>query len=335
MHRTGGNLRRETIGRYPNLSLAEARHRARHLLGHTPYGPAAGLVAKRTGPTYRELAEMYVEKHLRPNARSWKVIRSTLFSPHTKPLLARRVAGIARRDIRDLIDGIVAAGTPQAALTHHVRLNMLFKWAVGTDLIETNPAAGLRPPAKMNERDRVLSDSEIAAVWRGIEQLPAPFGQMYRLLFLTGQRLGEVSTMRWSEIEGTTWTLPREKTKMKRAHAVPLTQTAMDVLATLPRFGGDGFVFSTTAGEKAVNSFTKAKAKLDAVSAVPGWTNHDIRRTVRSKLAELGVSREIAERVVNHATGKIERIYNRHEYVAEKREALERWEKRLVEIMNS
>jgi integrase len=136
--------------------------------------------------------------------------------------------------------------------------------------------------------------------------------------------------MRWSEITADVWTIPREKVKKDRAHAVPLTATAIATLATLPRFGEDGHVFSTTAGLKPSGNFTKIKQDIDRISGVTGWTIHDIRRTVRSKMAELGVPREVARKVLNHEDGKVDRIYNRHEYLSEKRKALKQWEMMLL-----
>jgi integrase len=121
--------------------------------------------------------------------------------------------------------------------------------------------------------------------------------------------------------------------KKDRAHAVPLVKTAQRTLAglrTRPRFEGGEYVFSTTGGLSPSSNFCKVKRQLDALSGVTGWTIHDLRRTVRSKLAELGVPREVARKVLNHEDGKVDRIYNRHEYLAEKREALERWERALL-----
>ena len=141
--------------------------------------------------------------------------------------------------------------------------------------------------------------------------------------------------MRWSEVEGDLWTIPREKVKKDRPHSVPLSSSARAILAELnerPRFEADGFVFTTTGGVSASSNFCKVKAELDRFSGATGWTIHDIRRTVRSKLAELGVAREVARKVLNHEDGKVDRIYNRHLYLAEKREALERWERMLLRL---
>ncbi|WP_419826812.1 site-specific integrase [Sphingomonas sp.] len=178
----------------------------------------------------------------------------------------------------------------------------------------------------------MLTDSEIVAIWRASFSLMSPYGQMYRMFFLTGQRRSEVATIEWHELQGDVWMLPREKVKKDRAHAVPLTATARATIDSLPCFGERAFVFTTTGGDSASSNFVKVKREVDRLSGVTDWRIHDIRRTVRSKLAELGVPRDVARKVLNHEDGKVDRIYNRHEYLAEKREALARWETRLLEM---
>ncbi|RYG99636.1 MAG: hypothetical protein EON58_03190 [Alphaproteobacteria bacterium] len=251
-----------------------------------------------------------------------------------KPFLKKRVRAITRRDIIDLIDKMVADGAPQGAVNHLRRLKMLFNWAVGRDLIESNPSFGLKPPVRTTERDRILSDQEIAAVWHAAGELPAPYGAMYRMFLLTGQRRTEVSSMQWNEVVGNLWTIPREKVKKDRPHAVPLTKTALATLGTLPVYGGNAYAFSTTGGERPSSNFNKIKQELDRLSGTSGWTIHDLRRTVRSKLAELRVPEVVARKVLNHETGKVDRIYNRHDYLREKREALAKWEKKLLALIN-
>jgi integrase len=250
-----------------------------------------------------------------------------------KPLFARPVDQISKAEIIDVIDGIMASGKPQAAVNQLRHLKMFFNWLCDRDLVEHSPCDRVRPPAKTVERDRVLSDPEIAAVWNASWHLKSPYGEMYRMFLLTGQRRSEVATMEWIELDRDVWIIPRAKVKKDRAHAVPLVKTAQRTLAglrTRPRFEGGEYVFSTTGGLSPSSNFCKVKRQLDALSGVTGWTIHDLRRTVRSKLAELGVPREVARKVLNHEDGKVDRIYNRHEYLAEKREALERWERALL-----
>ena len=326
------------MGRYPILSLADARKRAKEVLAS-----AATAVAPTPAPpaydpiTYEELANLYVERHLKPNLRSWRDVRSSLLRHcAVQQLLSKPVAAITRRELVEVVDSIAAAGTPQAAVNILRRLKMLFNWALDRDLISINPCERIRAPAKTSERDRVLTVAETALIWKASHQLPTPYGEMYRMFLLTGQRRSEVATICWADVAGDVWTIPRERVKKDRPHTVPLTGTALEMLAglaNLPRVHDDnGFVFTTTGGKSASSNFAKIKNEIDSLSGVSGWTIHDIRRTVRSRMAELGVPREVARKVLNHEDGKVDRIYNRHEYLAEKREALEKWETMLLTL---
>jgi integrase len=180
---------------------------------------------------------------------------------------------------------------------------------------------------------RVLADAEIAALWRATGTIPYPLGPLYRLLLLTGQRLGEVAEARWGEFDlaARLWTIPPERFKSDATHVVPLADDALALLAGLPRFGGDA-VFTTTAGAKPVNGFSNAKVRLDrAMVAELGrkpapWTNHDIRRTVRTRLSKCRVPTEVAELVIGHTKKGLHKVYDQHAFLDEKREALDAWE---------
>lgn len=334
MFRLNGKLTRRTIGRYPLVSLANARASALDVMRKAQEGIDAREHRSREEATltYGELVTAYVEKHLKPNTRSWEKVKQGLTHFRMDRFAKRRVADIRRRDIIEVIDEIVADGKLQGAINHLRHLKMLFNWAAGRDMITTNPTDGVKSPGRTTERDRILSDAEITAVWQATARLPAPFGAMYRMFLLTGQRRTEVATMRWSEITDTVWTIPREKVKKDRPHAVPLSKTALATLNSLPQFGPDAYVFTTTGRERPSSNFNKMKQELDRLSGTSGWTIHDLGRTVRSKLAELGVPEVVARKVLNHETGKVDRIYNRYEYLPEKRKALEKWEKKLVSL---
>lgn len=213
MFRVNGKLVRETIGCYPRVSLSDARLSALDMMRNAQETADARERRSRAPctVTYGELVETYTEKHLKMNARSWRNIRSGLLGRRMAPFMKRTVASITRREIIDLCDAIVAGGRPQAAVNHLRFLKMLFNWAAGRDLIVNNPCTGVKPPARTVERDRVLSDAELGAVWRASFQLQSPYGEMYRMFLLTGQRRSEVATMRWSEVTGNIWTIPREK----------------------------------------------------------------------------------------------------------------------------
>lgn len=335
--RLNGALTRRTIGRYPLVTLANARASALDIMRKAQEGIDAREHRSRAEAalTYHDLVVAYTDKHLRLNARSWRNIYSGLSSARMERFMGRRVADITRRELIDLIDEIAAEGRVQGAINQLRFLKMMFNWAASRDMIPSNPCDGIKPPGRTTERDRVLSDGEIGAIWNATAKLRPPFGAMYRMFLLTGQRRGEVAAMQWREIDEVTWTIPREKVKKDRPHAVPLSKTALVTLAALPRHGGNGYVFTTTDGDSPTTNFRKTKQKLDRLSGTSGWTIHDIRRTVRSRLAELGISEAVARKVVNHESGKVDRIYNRHLYSAEKRQALADWERLLLKLARS
>jgi integrase len=183
-----------------------------------------------------------------------------------------------------------------------------------------------------------LTDDELKAVWRSCEELGWPFGSLVRFLILTGQRRGEVAGMRWSELDlaGKAWMLPKERTKNNRAHAVPLSRQAVEILEKAPRFVGE-FVF-TLDGETPATGFGQAKTRLDAaLTGAPHWTLHDLRRTVATSMARLGVAIPTVEKVLNHKSGSfrgIVGVYQRHDYASEMRAALELWGAHVERLAN-
>lgn len=331
-----GKLQRITIGRYPRWSLVEARNRAMQLLRDADAGidPRADKKAK-PAMTFEELRQLFIDRHLKPNTRSWQNVARNLDHKMLRHLRGRDVTSVSKKEIIDVIDSIVESGSVHAAVNILRNLKMMFNWALSRDIISSNPCDRVRPPVRTTERDRVLGDKELVAIWSATFELPAPYGQMFRAFILTGQRRSEVSTMRWSDIKGDVWTIPREIVKKDRPHSVPLSQMMIDNIAELPFFSVDGYVFTTTAGRKPSSNYNKTKAELDTLSGVKDWRIHDIRRTVRSKLAELGIPREVARKILNHEDGKVDRIYNRHDYLNEKREALQKWADHLNGLVTS
>ncbi len=315
-----GSLRRHTLGRYPLLSLANARRDAlelmRHVAEHGQQPPAKPV-------TLAELVDQYVELHLTPNVRQWKNVRSSLLQTAMQPLLSQEAVKVRNCGVVAVLDGIVAAGKPHGAVNLLKALRALYNWAEARGAVPANPCRNIRPPVRTTQRDRILEDTEIAAVLRACDGVKAPFGDMVRMLLLTGARRNEVAHMRWSELNGNVWTLPATRSKNGRPNMLPLPPAAMAVLDTLPRHSDDGYVFTTTEGRRPSSAFSKNKRALDAASGVSGWALHDLRRTVRSKLSELGVPWEVARRVVGHSVDQLDAVYDRFSYLEEKGRALE------------
>jgi integrase len=164
-------------------------------------------------------------------------------------------------------------------------------------------------------------------------------GVFVKVLLLTGQRRGEVAGMRWSEIHNGLWVIPAARMKSKREHTVPLVPEVRALLDSLPRFTSASkadYVF-TNDGRRCLRNFDHVKNRIDALMppGTPPFTIHDIRRSVRSSLAELGVSDTVAELVIGHTQKGLLKTYNLYRYESEKRAALELWGARLMQIVSS
>jgi integrase len=207
-----------------------------------------------------------------------------------------------------------------------------FGWAMKRGTVAANPFVNL-PVAPGVKRERVLSDGELAAIWRATEE-PGPFNGIVRTLLLTGARCNEVAGMAWGELSDdfATWTIPSERTKNRRTHVVPLSAQAQDLLRNLPQYSDS--VFPGLRGP--FKGFWRAKAALDCRSGVTGWRLHDLRRTVATGLQRLGVRLEVTETVLGHVGGSlggIVGVYQRYGYEAEQRDALEAWGKHVAALI--
>ena len=250
----------------------------------------------------------------------------------------RKIQEITKRDVVTLLD-TVRDRAPVMANRNLAAIRKLFNWCLARDIIQVSPCTLIEPPAPERSRDRVLSDDELRLVWKAADSEGWPFGPLVKLLVLTGQRLSEVGGMRWAELdfEDKLWTLPAERVKNAQRHEVPLSDEAISTLMALPRIKTTkGYVF-TTSRDAAVSGFSRAKHRLDAAilnalsnGAITSehWTFHDLRRTVASGMARLGIQLPVIEKVLNHSSGSfrgIVGVYQRHTFSDEKRKALDVW----------
>jgi integrase len=331
-YRHDGRPRKYTIGNYPVYDLRAAREAAGKALREVAEGRDPASAKKLTADSVDAVVAQFIERHLRRNYRPGPMREAERFLRlHVlENWRDRKVSEIKRADVRDMLERIVVAGTPITANRVHGIVRRLFNWCVEQELIESSPCVGLKPPAgRETPRDRVLSDEELRQVWQAAEKLGLPFGPWVQLLILTGQRRNEVAHMEWGEIdfEKRLWSLPRERVKNNRRHEVPLSPQAIAILERLPRIS-DRFVFSVN-GEAPIKGFGRASDYLDELLPnVADWVFHDLRRTVASGMARLGISLAIIEKVLNHVSGSfagIVGVYQRHEFAEEKRAALEKW----------
>jgi integrase len=248
------------------------------------------------------------------------------------PILGpKRLTDITRSDITEVLDAVASKGAVHQARTIQVRLATVFNWAYREDLIQANPMRKIAHDrhGKATVRDRVLADEEIRALMRAADEIGWPFGSIAKLLLLTGQRAGQVNGMRWSELnlDERQWTLPAARTKNKLVHIVPLSDPVIAILQRLPRLEGD-LVFSRD-GQIPVTGFGWIKPRLDTImraklGRLEPWVWHDLRRTAKTLMSRAGVRPDISERVLGHVMPGLQPVYDRHEYLEEKRAAVER-----------
>jgi integrase len=343
-YRSGGRSRKHTLGSYPALSLKAARELAGKALRAVAEGrdPGREKAQTRTLPpdTVEAVAKLFVERHcLRANRPRTAAETQRLLNLHVLPRWRRRLLrDITRRDVRDLLDCIVGAGTPIAANRVLSAVRKLCNWALERDVISASPCAGVKPPSAERSRDRVLTDEELRNVWHAADELGYPFGVLVKLLILTGQRRSEVAGMRWSEVDARSglWTLPAERVKNGKKHEVPLGRAATDILVRLPRIG-EAFALTTT-GAAPVGGFGLGKCRLDALlpPSMQPWVLHDLRRTVASGMARLGIGLPTIERLLNHSSGSfrgVVGVYQRHDFAEEKRQAAEAWGRHVLTLI--
>jgi integrase len=227
----------------------------------------------------------------------------------------------------EIVATIEQRGAPAAANKTLKSVKTFLNWCVGRAILEKSPAEGIPLPSREIARDRVLNDKELTEVIFGARKMGDPYGGILEFLALTGQRREEVGQMLWEEVDFTqrTWAIPKGRTKNKKTHFVQLSNQALAVLKRQTQQGP--FVFSVQ-GSKPFQGFSKAKRELDRLSGVSGWRIHDLRRTCVSGMARLGIAPHVADKILNHQSGTISgvaAVYQRHEFLPERREALERW----------
>jgi integrase len=348
-YRFGGRLRRLTIGDARWINPAQARREAAAALERVRQGvdPSVEKRLQRLAPAlgadnFGALLEDYLKRHASVNtaAGTYKETKRA-FQRDVLPEWGNLpLSSITRAHAISLIDGIAAKGAKVHANRTLSRLRHLFNWAVERGRLSASPIVGMKPPTKERARDRTLSDDELRWFWSACDTIGWPFGPLAKLLLLTAQRRDEVGGMEWSEIDfdKKTWSIPRHRAKNDRAHQVHLSAAAFEVVGTLPRVTGWP-VFSTNG--RPVSGFSQGKDRLDAVMIVakraelgdraepiPHWVLHDLRRTAATNMARLNFPPHVVDKVLNHVSGTIRgvaAVYNRFDYLDERRAALEAW----------
>lgn len=330
-------------------TLSEARIAAQSAklrvgLGSDPGG--AKIEARKAKPLdpkrdlVETLATTFINQHCKPNNRSWAETERQFKTTILPAVGKKRVGEVSKSDIVGIRDSLLDAGKRIMANRVFATLRKFFNWLVGRGSLEMSPCIGLTMPSAETSRDRVLSWTELAALWDATAGLNEPFGQLVRTLVLTLQRREEVGGLNDAELERErlVWTIPSDRAKNGKAHVVPLTPRVLSEIESVRRVGDKGIVFSTT-GETSVSGFSKTKRRLDDnLKFNAPWTFHDLRRTGATGMAELGEPIHVVEAVLNHKSGAIKgvaAVYNRHDYYQEKQRALVAWGRFVENIVTS
>ena len=357
-----GRPRRLTFGAYPRLSLADAGFKlaqAKNLLarGIDPGSRAvAERDAERHAETIEELVTSYLERYARLRKRSAaedeRILRKDVLPRWAK----RKVKDITRRDIVRLLNDIVDRGAPIQANRTLSILRRMFRFAIGQAMIEISPCDQVDPPSSENERDRALSDEEIRLFWQTLDTISVEpnVRRILRLMLATGQRKGEIISLHARELdfEKRLWVLPADRAKNGREHLIPLSNLTLQILTEAPS-NESGYLFPSGpkglpyrgesishAAEYLFNPRPpRAGNKVRRTPAAPlaglmePFTPHDLRRTVATRMRELGISRGDVKMILNHVETDVTARYDRYDGLAEKRRALDLWNARLVDIV--
>jgi integrase len=322
-YKIGSTQRKYTIGRYPELSLTVAKKEALRIRGAVSLGhdPQEERREERKALTVKAIAALYIEKHAKPRKRTWRGDEKQLnrdVIPHIG-----NMTKVTRQDIGKLIDRVVERGSPIASNRLLACLRCMFNWAIREGIIEDNPARMISRRGVEQSRERVLSNEEIRRFWNGLATAkPISDGvrDLLRLALLTGQRIGEVAQM--PEVENGIWIL--RHTKSKRTHRVPLAPMAAEIMSRRR----DSF-----SSHAATRAWGRVRTQLQLGDA----RVHDLRRTMASNMAALGVDRIVIAKCLNHVS--IDRatvtgaVYDRHSYEKEKLAAFTLWEAELLRIV--
>lgn len=362
------------LGKYPAMSLADAakefdKHWQIFASGKNPATVKEDeQAALDAAPTVKTLATDYIEKYAKVNKKSWmedqRILEKEILGMKAEgqrqagavDWSKRKAADITKRDVIILLDKIVDRGSPQTACNVFKIIRKMFNWSIKKDILEVSPCDRVDMPAPLVAKDRALDTDEIKTLWNSLDgktiSMTAEVRQMLKLILITAQRPAEVSGIHTTEIDGSWWNIPAERSKNGKAHRVYLSGLARGIIADaiaqvkkareIPagkEYSGFIFPCPHRAKDKPIERHAMSKALLRNVSpdgkttlGITTWTPHDLRRTAATMMSELGFMDEIIDAVLNHSKQGIIATYNRNKYDAEKQQALESWARKLASI---
>jgi integrase len=327
-----GSGRRQAIGRYPTIKLADARAKAKRILAERTLG------RHHTSPIgWQTAVEKFLEARRAAKIKERTVCQYGAILKHYFAFGNAKISDITKRDISVKLEKLNRAPSQKAHAV--VVVKMVFRWALHEGYTEVDTAASFKRP-KQAKRARVLSDLELKAVWEACRddahELPSHFRTIVKLLVLMGQRRGETAALRSPWVAPDKITLPPEATKNGRVHSFPVGRLAAYLVAALEPTAHGLFFPSRRCSQRPFSGWSKSKAILDRLSGVSDWTLHDLRRTYRTIHARIGTPPHIAERLINHVNGvasEVEQIYDLHHYLPEMTRAVQAYEDALTGVI--
>jgi integrase len=329
-YRQHGRTRRLIIGSADTVTRAQALEKARKLHAEVELGgdPQAKKAERREKDSLslRSVVSDYIAQKTGVKEGTLRMLRTYLESPlYLKPLHGVPLDRISRKDIAARLLAVSRASGAPTAIALRSALSSLFVWAMQMGLTEHNPVVNSFKPPTPGSRDRVLTDSELAAIWNALED--DDYAKVIKLLVCTGCRRAEVGGMQWTEFSDdmSTWGLPKERVKNAKEHKLPVTPLMAEIIESIPRRDGFDLLFGRKHG---FTGWSIGKRALDEKLGLKAWTHHDIRRSVATGMANIGIQPHIVEQVLNHQSGHrrgVAGIYNRSPYESEVRDAMLRW----------
>ncbi len=340
MYRLGGagsRLRKYTIGPYGRVTLPMARAQAQKIFaakfdGRDPAEEKKQARRRLVVDQVEDLVETFIRERL-SNVRTARRLSNRLRRDVIPYWGAKSVHDIKKRDVIDLVS-MISERNSHAGYRLLKTLKTFFRWCVGRAVIEASPAEGLSTDYREVSRDRVLTDDELAAIIVAARRMPWPYGGIVEFLALTGQRREEVAQASPGEIdaEARTWCIPGDRTKNRKGHIVHVSEPAWALICG--HLTGK-YIFPTSTG-RYFQAYSQSKQLLDELSGIRGWRLHDLRRTIVSGMARMGIPPHVADKILNHQSGTISgvaAVYQRHDFLPERRDALDRWGAHVTELI--
>lgn len=322
------------IGRVGEMSVSEARESAAELSRLFRSGEFEKLAQKRQGDNSTSSAvERYLSIGLFGKSPAHIAnVRLHLLTEFCKNYGTHNIQDLNRHQVMSFVNNAKLKVSPDAALKRFRSLTAFFNYLVNEGTLDISPLVGTKPPASPTSRDRVLSTDEIKKIWDASDTLNPTWRAFIRLLMLTGQRRNEVAGLHQNEIDGDWWTLPANRSKNSLANKIFLTPTAQKLL---PQPNTASGLFFTHNSKTPVSGFSKTLSTLRKNAGFSNWTLHDFRRTFSTHLHEMGHPPHIIEACINHVSGAksgVAGVYNRAEYLEQRKQAFLDWSSFLLDV---